>query len=84
MGKPAATDRRRLKSLSHSFTLDLVVFSPTYEQAVAAQDLLSTWLGTRGLRLSGEKTHMRHLQEGFNFLGFNIRHYPTPNSSRSG
>src|SRR5262247_2268810 len=63
---------------------DLVVFSPTHEQAVAAQDLLSTWLGTRGLRLSGEKTHIRHLQEGFNFLGFNIRHYPTPNSSRSG
>src|SRR5437867_13261650 len=63
---------------------DLVVFSPTYEQAVAAQDLLSTWLGTRGLRLSDEKTHIRHLREGFNFLGFNIRHYPTPNSSRSG
>ena len=60
---------------------DLVVFSPTYEQAVAAQDLLSTWLGTRGLRLSGEKTHICHLQEGFNFLGCNIRHYPTPNSS---
>jgi len=59
----------------------LVVFSPTYEQAVAAQDLLSTWLGTRGLRLSGEKTHICHLQEGFNFLGCNIRHYPTPNSS---
>jgi RNA-directed DNA polymerase len=36
------------------------------------------------LRLSGEKTHIRHLREGFNFLGFNIRHYPTPNSSRSG
>ncbi len=63
---------------------DLVVFSPTYEQAVEAQRLLSTWLGTRGLRLSGEKTHLRHLREGFNFLGFNIRHYPTPNSSRSG
>jgi len=32
----------------------------------------------RGLRLSGEKNHLRHLREGFNFLGFNIRHYPTP------
>jgi RNA-directed DNA polymerase len=63
---------------------DLVVFSPTYEKVVEAQHLLSTWLGTRGLRLSGEKTHIRHLREGFNFWGFNIRHYPTPNSSRSG
>jgi Reverse transcriptase (RNA-dependent DNA polymerase) len=34
---------------------DLVVFSPTYEKAVEAQHLLSTWLETRGLRLSGEK-----------------------------
>ena len=62
----------------------LVVFSPTYEKAIEAQHLLSTWLGTRGLRLSDEKTHLCHLCEGFNFLGFNIRHYPTPNSSRSG
>jgi RNA-directed DNA polymerase len=45
---------------------DLVIFSPTHEKAVEAQHLLSTWLGTRGLRLSGEKTHIRHLREGFN------------------
>jgi RNA-directed DNA polymerase len=63
---------------------DLVLFSPTHDKAVEAQHLLSTWLRTRGLRLSDEKTHIRHLREGFNFLGFNIRHYPTPNSSRSG
>jgi RNA-directed DNA polymerase len=30
------------------------------------------------------KTHIRHLTEGFDFLGFHIRHYPAPNSSRSG
>jgi RNA-directed DNA polymerase len=63
---------------------DLVIFSPTHEKAVEAQHLLSTWLGTRGLRLSGEKTPIRHLREGCNVLGFNMRHYPTPNSSRSG
>jgi RNA-directed DNA polymerase len=34
--------------------------------------------------LSDEKTHIRHLRDGFNFLAFNIRHYPAPNSSRSG
>jgi RNA-directed DNA polymerase len=63
---------------------DLVIFSPTHDKAVEAQHLLSTWLRTRGLRLSDEKTHIRHLREGFNFLGFHIRHYPTPNSSRGG
>jgi RNA-directed DNA polymerase len=34
--------------------------------------------------LADEKTHIRHLHDGFNFLAFNIRHYPAPNSSRSG
>jgi RNA-directed DNA polymerase len=63
---------------------DLAVFSPTPEAAVEAQHSLSAWLGTRGLRLSDEKTHIRHLRDGFNFLGFTIRHDPTPQSSRSG
>jgi RNA-directed DNA polymerase len=63
---------------------DCAVFCPTQEKAIEAQHLLATWLETRGLRLSDEKTQIRHLQEGFNFLGFNIRHYATPNSSRSG
>jgi RNA-directed DNA polymerase len=63
---------------------DLAVLCPTKQAAIEAQHLLATWLGTRGLRLSEAKTHIRHLTEGFDFLGFNIRHYPTPHSSRSG
>lgn len=63
---------------------DLAVFSPTQEAAVEAQHLLSAWLGTRGWRWSDEKTPMRHLREGVNFLGLTIRHDPTPQSSRRG
>jgi RNA-directed DNA polymerase len=63
---------------------DLAVLCATKQAAIDAQHLLATWLGTRGLRLSEEKTHIRHLTEGFDFLGFNIRHYPAPQSSRSG
>ena len=63
---------------------DLAVLCPTQEKAIEAQEILSQWLGVRGLRLSDEKTSIRHLRDGFNFLAFNIRHYPTPNSSRSG
>jgi len=63
---------------------DLAVLCPTKQAAIDAQDILATWLGTRGLRLSEEKTHIRHLTEGFDFLGFNIRHYPAPQSSCSG
>jgi RNA-directed DNA polymerase len=53
---------------------DLTVFCPTQEKAVKAQEWLRQWLATRGLRLSDEKTHIRHLRDGCNFLGFNIRH----------
>lgn len=63
---------------------DLVVFCPTREAAEEAKDRLADWLKPRGLRLSEDKTRLSHLTEGFNFLGFNIRHYATPNSSRSG
>ena len=63
---------------------DLAVFCPSKEDAMKAKGILTEWLGERGLQLSSEKTHIRHLQESFDFLGFNIRHYPTPNSSRSG
>ena len=34
--------------------------------------------------LSPEKTQIVHLTEGFNFLGFNVRHYPAPQTARSG
>ena len=33
------------------------------------------WLSSRGLELSAEKTKIAHIDEGFNFLGFNVRQY---------
>lgn len=36
---------------------------------------VETFLGRRGLRLSEEKTHLCHIEEGFDFLGFNVRKY---------
>ena len=63
---------------------DGAVLCPTQEKAVEARSLLATWLEARGLKRSDEKTHIRHLREGCSFLGFTIRHYPAPNSSRSG
>jgi hypothetical protein len=58
------------------------VFCPTKEDAIEAKAILAKWLETRGLHLSEGKTHIHHLTEGFDFLGFNIRPYPTPHSSR--
>jgi RNA-directed DNA polymerase len=63
---------------------DLAVLCPTRAKAIDARERLSAWLGERGLRLADEKTQMRHWRDGFNFLAFNLRHYPAPHSSRSG
>jgi RNA-directed DNA polymerase len=61
---------------------DFVVFTRTKEQCEEAQIKLQAWLAKPGLTLSEEKTHIRHLKEGFDFLGFNIRHYPTRSKKR--
>lgn len=39
------------------------------------QPLIEQFLGTRGLALSKEKTLTTHIDDGFDFLGFNIRKY---------
>ena len=54
---------------------DFVVFCETQEDAVECIQLLQEWLAERGLQFSEEKTRIVHLQDGFDFLGFNIRHY---------
>jgi len=54
---------------------DFVVFCETQEDAYRVIEALKDWLKIRGLQLSEEKTRVVHLSEGFDFLGFNIRHY---------
>ncbi|NOT53087.1 MAG: group II intron reverse transcriptase/maturase [Deltaproteobacteria bacterium] len=54
---------------------DFVVFCESKEDAEQAKKNLTRWLDKRGLSLSNEKTRIVHLTEGFDFLGFNIRHY---------
>lgn len=63
---------------------DFVVFCETQDDAQAVIATLTTWLGQRGLALSTTKTHIRHLAQGFDFLGFHIRHYRTPQTARTG
>ncbi len=63
---------------------DFVCFCETKEDAEQVQGILTEWLKERGLALSEEKTRIVHLTEGFDFLGFNVRHYPAPRTSRTG
>jgi RNA-directed DNA polymerase len=63
---------------------DFVCFCESREDAEQVQKILVEWLKERGLTLSEEKTRIVHLTEGFDFLGFHVRHYPAPQTSRTG
>ena len=54
---------------------DFVVMARSQEAAQQAIELLTPWLQERGLKLSATKTRIRHVNEGFDFLGFNIKRY---------
>ncbi len=59
---------------------DFIILCETKEDAEKAQGEINTWLNSRGLQLSPEKTKIVHLTEGFDFLGFNIKHYKVNNT----
>jgi RNA-directed DNA polymerase len=63
---------------------DFVVFCATKEAAEKTIETLRQWLQPRGLELSPEKTRIVHLTEGFDFLGFNVRLYSAPQTTRTG
>ena len=56
---------------------DFVVLTRTKEQAEDAIAILRPWLQERGLHLSEEKTRVVHLRQGFDFLGFTFRQFPS-------
>jgi RNA-directed DNA polymerase len=79
MGKPAATARRSLKSLSHSFTLDLVILVDCHARhdwlVKAVTKRLREELGKLRVEINAEKTRIVDLRKGesFGFLGFEFR-----------
>ncbi len=52
---------------------DFVVMAETKEECQQAMEKINNWLSERGLRLSKEKTQIKHIEEGIDFLGVNIR-----------
>ncbi len=54
---------------------DLVAMCTSAEQAEEVKARLSTWLAPRGLAFNEGKTRVVHLDEGFDFLGFNVRRH---------
>jgi RNA-directed DNA polymerase len=54
---------------------DFIVACRSEKEAKQAQTKINMWLQSRGLSLSNTKTHITHIRDGFEFLGFNIRLY---------
>ncbi|MFD7445816.1 group II intron reverse transcriptase/maturase [Streptomyces sp. NPDC059909] len=54
---------------------DLVALCESRDQANQVKARLAAWLGPRGLTFNEDKTRVVHLEDGFDFLGFNIRRY---------
>lgn len=67
------------------FADDFVVLHPDREAIFKAKEVVRQWLADRGLELSEDKTRITHTLDGateyptgFDFLGANVRQYPTP------
>ena len=54
---------------------DFIVTARTKEIAEEVKVLIGNFLKQRGLELSNEKTQITHINNGFDFLGWNIRKY---------
>ena len=54
---------------------DFIVTAQTKEQIEAIIPRIREWLAIRGLHLNEEKTAIRNINDGFDFLGFNIRKF---------
>lgn len=54
---------------------DMVACCHSREQVEQVKARLVEWLAPRGLVFNEDKTRVVHLEEGFDFLGFNVRRY---------
>ena len=54
---------------------DFIVTAKDQESLEQVLIVIKQWLSNRGLFISDEKTKIIHINDGFDFLGFNLRHY---------
>lgn len=57
------------------FADDFIVTASDRESLLDIKEMIVTFLGQRGLKLSEEKTAMTHIDDGFDFLGWNFRKF---------
>jgi len=72
-----SSDRKKNQSLINivRYADDFVITGRTEEHLMKATEVITEFLKERGLTLSPEKTRIAHIDEGFDFLGWNFRKY---------
>jgi RNA-directed DNA polymerase len=70
-----ANDLKRGKLSIVRYADDFVIMHENKAIIEDSKLIIAEWLKERGLELSEEKTKIVHSTEGFDFLGFNVRHY---------
>ena len=77
-GKDGKIDKTRYNPHKVNFVRyadDFIVTADSEETAKELAELIKEFLMERGLELSMEKTHITHIDDGFDFLGWNFRKY---------
>jgi RNA-directed DNA polymerase len=73
--KPNYSRDKREKFGIIRYADDFIVTSRSKEHLESVQIQIKQWLSERELELSAEKTTITSMEDGFDFLGFNHRHY---------
>nr|AYE93236.1 hypothetical protein C0995_000069 [Termitomyces sp.]AYE93256.1 hypothetical protein C0995_000063 [Termitomyces sp.] len=66
------TDGQRPKMTVFRYADDMVITGSQKETLLQVKETIKDFLAVRGLELKEAKTRICHIQEGFDFLGFNI------------
>jgi RNA-directed DNA polymerase len=74
-GKKSTSRGSRAKVNLIRYADDLVITGATKEVLEEAKLLIADFLRERGLAFSAEKTRIVHIEDGFDFLGWNVRKY---------
>ena len=77
-GKNGVIDKIRFNPKKVHFARyadDFIVTATSKETAEDIAEVVKEFLKERGLELSEEKTHITHIDDGFDFLGWNFRKY---------
>ena len=69
------SDRCRAARQLIRYADDFVVLCHSRQEALEVKARLAGWLAPRGLAFNEDKTRVVCLDEGFDFLGFNVRRY---------